>query len=79
MMRPIVQRVTESAAEQGRDLKRKASAIGHEVAKDVWKEAQKSDAATVVMANKHTKGAMAELEQRKQHEDLASYYMPPEV
>ena len=78
-MRPIVQRVKESAVEQGKDLKRRASDIGHEVAKDVWKEAQKSDAATVIMANKHTKGAMAEIEQRKQHEDLASYYMPPEV
>ena len=44
-------------------------------------EANKTDAATVIMANKHAKGDINKLEKRveRSHGELADYYSPPEV
>ena len=76
---PIKRRVIESAKEQGKLLKTKAEDIGDEAADFLWREAQRSDATSVIKANKHCKEEMATFEKAKQAAaQLPSYYMPPE-
>ena len=77
-MRPIQERIETCAAEKGRQLDRDVDAMGREIAKDVWREAQKPDAETVIMANKHCRKDIEHLESRKQFGDgLKDYYSPP--
>ena len=80
-MIPIKRRVRESAIEAGRNLESKANDVAGEIADAVQFEANKPDASTVIMANKHAKGDMNKLEKRleKAHGQLADYYAPPEV
>ena len=80
-MIPIKRRVRESAIEAGRNLESKADDVAGEIADAVKFEANKPDASTVIMANKHAKGDMDKLEKRleKAHGQLADYYSPPEV
>jgi hypothetical protein len=77
---PIKRRIVESAREQGRVLQRATEDIADEATDFLWREAQKSDATSVIMANKHAKEGMAELERAKERgASLPSYYMPPGV
>jgi len=80
-MIPIKRRIRESAIEAGRNLESKADDVAGEIADAVKFEANKPDASTVIMANKHAKGDMNKLEKRleKAHGQLADYYAPPEV
>ena len=80
-MVPIKRRVSESAIEAGRRLESKAENVAGQMTDFLAYEANKPDAATAVMANKHAKGDMDKLEKRleKAHGQLADYYSPPEV
>ena len=80
-MVPIERRVRESAIEAGRSLESKADDIAGQMSDHLAYEANKTDAATVIMANKHAKGDINKLEKRveRSHGELADYYSPPEV
>ena len=80
-MIPIKRRVAESAIEAGKNLESKADDVAGEMTDFLAHEANKPDATSIVMANKHAKGDMNKLEKRleKAHGQLADYYAPPEV
>lgn len=61
-MTPIERRMRESAREAGRTLSGAIDDVAHEVSADLVKESHKSDAATVIMANKHAKADMVAAE-----------------
>ena len=61
-MTPIERRMRESAREAGRNLSGVIDDVAHEVSADLVKESNKSDAATVIMANKHAKADMVAAE-----------------
>jgi hypothetical protein len=76
---PIERRVRESAREKGRQLDRDADAMAGEMTDYLWREAQKSDAASSPMAYKHAKEELAAWDRmNSQARQLPDYYMPPE-
>jgi len=80
-MVPIQKRIQESAAEAGRTLDSKAGDVAGQMTDFLAHEANKTDAATVIMADKHAKGDLNKLEKRMErtHGQLEDYYTPPEV
>jgi hypothetical protein len=80
-MVPIEKRVRDSAIQAGRDLDSEASDVAGEIADAVAFEANKPDATTVTMANKHAKKEMQRFYSKKEkaHNSLKEYYLPPEV
>ena len=80
-MVPIQRRVRESAIEAGKTLESKASDVAGQMTDHLAYQANKTDATTVIMANKHAKDDITKLERKveKSHGQLADYYSPPEV
>ena len=78
-MTSIERRMRESAREKGRTLASTIDDVGHTVAGDLMKDSQKSDAATVIMANKHAKPEMEKLERQAQARGSIedSFELPP--
>ena len=63
-MTSIERRMRESAREKGKSFARAVDDVGHTVAGDLVRDANKTDAATVVMANKHAKPELEKLERQ---------------
>ena len=80
-MVPIERRVQESAIEAGRSLESKADDIAGQMSDHLAYQANKPDATTVIMANKHAKNDISKLEKKVEtsHGELADYYSPPKV
>lgn len=80
-MIPIQRRVQESAIEAGRNLESKADDVAGQMTDFLAHEANKPDATTVIMADKHAKGDLNKLEKKleKSHGQLGDYYLSPEV
>ena len=76
---PIERRMRESAREAGRNLAGVIDDVSHEASSDLLKESHKSDAASVIMANKHAKDDMVKLEQRVEAQGAVedSFELPP--
>ena len=80
-MTPIQNRVQESAYEAGKNLESKADDIAGQMTDFLAHEANKSDATTVIMADKHAKSDLNKLEKRLESSQgqLEDYYSSPEV
>ena len=78
-MTSIERRMRESARAKGRALASTIDDVGHTVAGDLVRESNKTDAATVVMANKHAKPDIEKLEKQiESRGNLAdSFELPP--
>ena len=78
-MTPIERRMRESAREKGRQLAGAIDDVAHEATGDLLKEAQKSDAASVVMADKHARDDIVNLEKRVEAQGKVedSFELPP--
>ena len=78
-MTSIERRMRESAREKGRTLASTIDDVGHVVAGDLVKESNKSDAATVIMANKHAKPDVEKLEKQVEARGTIadSFELPP--
>jgi molybdopterin converting factor small subunit len=78
-MVPIERRMRESARENGRNFARAVDDVAHDASGDLLRDSQKSDAATVIMANKHAKKDIeameAKVEARGKLED--AFELPP--
>jgi len=80
-MIPIQKRIQESAIEAGKNLESRADNVAGQMTDFLAYEANKPDAASITMANKHAKPDMVKFEKRheKAHGQLKDYYTPPEV
>ena len=78
-MTPIDRRMRESAREKGRNLASAIDDVAHEATGDLLKDAQKSDAASVIMADKHARGDIENLEKRVEAQGKVedSFELPP--
>jgi len=78
---PIERRIRESADVAGRDLNSRAEDVGGQMADFLAHEANRPDATTVIMADKHAKPDMDNFEKKAEraHGQLEDYYTPPEV
>ena len=76
---PIERRMRESAREKGRDLSGAIDDVAHEATADLLKSAQKSDAASVIMADKHARSDVVNLEKRVEAQGKVedSFELPP--
>jgi hypothetical protein len=75
-MTPIRTRTVRSIKRRVKDLNDELEDIGGEAAEYLWRQAQRSDAETVVMADKHCRRDMERFEARKDWTNrmLGSYY-----
>ena len=78
-MTPIERRMRESAREKGRQLAGVMDDVAHEATNDLLKSSQRSDAATVIMANKHAREDIVNLEKKVEARGKVedSFELPP--
>jgi len=78
-MTPIERRMRESAREKGRQLAGVMDDVAHEATSDLLKSSHRSDAASVVMANKHAREDVIKLEKKVEARGKVedSFELPP--
>ena len=80
-LRPIEQRLRESADVRGRELESRTDDVAGEIADATWHEAKKHTSSGLIMANKHCRDDMAAFEAQKEraHGQLRDHFQPPKM
>ena len=79
-MVPIERRMREGARAKGKQVANAAEAVASEITKDLHRSSQKADEATVIMANKHAKPDLVEMDRRNEARgDLEDVFALPPV